>query len=252
MVQNRTQDVAVTLLVGGGFHGLGDGAAQGTAGAGMLGQNLTAHLGGVGGGRRHLCAVGPHDLPAKGLLLIGALDHVHLAVQTQVSTGHAQSGAPLTGAGLGGYALEALLFGIIGLGNGGVQLVAAGGVVALEFIIDFGRCLELFLQAVGPDQGRRTVHLIEIPDLLGDVDIGGDVVQFLLYQLLAEHRLQVGGGHGLMGARMQQRGGLVLHIGPHVIPGLGHLVLFQVDFIGDGVDVGHGSWLLSVGEGEKV
>ena len=45
---------------------------------------------------------------------------------------------PLAGAGLGGDALEALLLGVVGLGDGGVQLVGARGVVALKLVVDFG------------------------------------------------------------------------------------------------------------------
>ena len=75
--------------------------------------------------------------------------------------------------------------------------MAAAGVVALEFVIDLGRGLELFLQAVGPDQGGRPVHFIKVPDLLGDLDVGGGVVQLLGHQLVAEDGLELVGGHGL-------------------------------------------------------
>ncbi|MPM76504.1 hypothetical protein SDC9_123502 [bioreactor metagenome] len=57
----------------------------------------------------------------------------------------------MAGARLGGHALETLLFRVIGLGDGRVELVAAAGVAALELIIDFRGSLQLFLQAVGPD-----------------------------------------------------------------------------------------------------
>ena len=199
----------------------------------MLGQDLPAHGGGVGGGGGDGGAVGPHHFPAEGLLLVGDLDHVDLAVQAQIGAGHGEGRAPLTGAGLGGHALQALLLGVVGLGDGGVELVGAGGVVALELVVDLGRGLELFLQAVGPDQGGGTVHFIEVPDLFGDRDVGVVVVQFLLDQLLAEHALQLLGGHGLAGAGVEQRGGLVFHVGPDVVPCLGHLVFFQINLVGD-------------------
>ena len=41
------------------------------------------------------------------------------------------------------------------------------------------------------------------------------------------------GRHGLEGAGIEQGGGLVLHVRAHVVPGLGHLVLFQVDLVGN-------------------
>ena len=86
-------------------------------------------------------------------MLIADLDHVYLAVQIQIRTGHGESRAPLSGASLRGDALETLCLGIICLGDSRVQLVGARGVVALELIVDFRRGLQLFLQAVGPDQG---------------------------------------------------------------------------------------------------
>ena len=86
--------------------------------------------------------------------------------------GNGQGGAPLAGAGLGGDPLQALLFGVVGLGDGGVELVGTRGVVPLKLVVNLGRGLELLLQAVGPDQGGGAVHLIEIPDLLGDGDVG--------------------------------------------------------------------------------
>ena len=85
-------------------------------------------------------AVGPHDLAAEGLLLVAEhLTMIDLAVQTQVCAGHGQGRAPLAGAGLGGNALEALLLGVIGLGDGAVQLVGAGGIVALKLVVDLRR-----------------------------------------------------------------------------------------------------------------
>ena len=142
----------------------------------MLGQNPSAHFGFHGRGRRHRCAVGAHDLAAKGLLLIAALDHIHLAVQTEVAAGHGKRGAPLSGTGFGSHTLQALLLGIVGLGDGGIELVAAAGVVAFEFVVDFRRSPELFLQAVRPDQGSGAVHFIEITDFRGNFEIRRFVV----------------------------------------------------------------------------
>ena len=50
--------------------------------------------------------------------------------------------------------------------------------------------LELLLKAVSPDKRRRTVHLIEIADLLRDLDIPVVVIQLLLHQFLTEHNAQ--------------------------------------------------------------
>ena len=211
----------------------------------MIGQDLPAHGGGVRGGGGDGRAIGPHHFPAEGLLLIAHLHHVHLAVQAQVGTGHGQGGAPLAGSSLGGHPFQALLLGIVGLGDGGVELVGTGGVVPLKLVVNLSRGLELLFQAVGPDQGGGAVHLVKVPNLLGDGDVSVVVVQLLLHQFLTEHALQLLGSHGLAGGRVEEGGGLVLHIGPDIVPCLGHLVLFQVNLIGDLFPCCHGHRLLS-------
>ena len=233
LVQHTAQHVPVAGLAGGGLHRLGDGAAQGAGGAGVLLQDRPAHVGGVGGGGGDGGSVGPHDLPPEGLLLVADLHHVHLAVQAQIGAGHGEGGAPLAGAGLCGDALETLVLGVVGLGDGAVELVGAGGIVALKLVVDLGGGLEILLQTVGPHQGRGPVHLVEIPDLLGDGDLLGVVVQLLTDQLVAEHRPQVVEAHGRAGGGVQQRGGLGLHVCPDIVPILGHLVFGEVDLVGD-------------------
>ena len=109
--------------------------------------------------------------------------------------------------------------------------MAAGGIVAFKLVIDLRRCAELFLQAVGPDQRRRTVHLVEIADLLRDGDIRRVVVQLLLDQLVTENGAQIVEAHGLAGAGVDQRRGLVLHVRADVVPILGHLRLRQIDLV---------------------
>ena len=233
LIEDAAQNVPVPLLTGGGLHRLGDGAAQRTGGAGELGQKLPSHVGRVGGRRGDLRPIGAHHLAAEGLLLIGALDHINLTVQPQIGARHGEGGAPLAGAGLGRHALQALLLGVVGLRNGRVQLVGAGGVVALKLIVNPGGCLQLLLQTVGPDQGRGTVHLIKIPNLLGNLHIGGVLVQLLTHQLPAEHALQLGGGHRFAGAGIEQRRGLDLHVGPDVVPGPRQLRFLEVNLIGN-------------------
>ena len=199
----------------------------------MLREDLLPHLRGHGGGRRHVRSVHPHDLPAEGLLLIGNLDHVNLAVQLEIGAGHAQRRAPLAGPRLRGDALQPLLFGIVGLGDGGVQLVAAAGVVALKLVVDLCRGVQLLFQAVGPYQRGGTVHFVKIQNLLRHGILPGVVVQLLFHQVFAEHGAQLLRGHGFAGAGVQQGRGLVLHVRPQVVPVLRHLVLVQIDLVGD-------------------
>ena len=123
--------------------------------------------------------------------------------------------------------------------------MAAGGVVALELIVDVGGGVQLLLQTVGANQRGRTVHLVEIPYLLGDGDIRGGIVQFLLHQLAAEHMAQLLRRHRLEGGGMQQRRGLVGHIRTHVVPVPRQLVLSEIDLVGDRGRIFHLSCLLN-------
>ena len=109
--------------------------------------------------------------------------------------------------------------------------MAAGGVVALEFIINFCRCAELFFEAVRAHERRRAVHLVEIADLLRNGDIRGVVVQLLLDQLVAEYRAQIVEAHGLAGAGVYQGRGLCFHVRADIVPILGHLRLRQIDLV---------------------
>ena len=119
----------------------------------MLHKNLSSHFGKFGRGRGNLCPIGTHYFTAEGLLLIGYLYHIYLAVQPEIGTGHGKRGAPLSGSGFRGNALQSLLLCIVGLGDGGIELVAAAGVVSFKFIINLGRRLQLLFQAVRSYQG---------------------------------------------------------------------------------------------------
>ena len=233
LVQHAAQHIPVSLRGGRLLHCFGNGAAQASRSARMLLQDLSAHCGLRRGRGGHGRPVGTHNLPAEGLLFVGNLYHIYLAVQIKVRASHGQSGTPLTCAGLGGHALQPLLLCVVCLGNGGIQLVTAAGIVALKLVADLRRCAQLLLQAVCPYQGGGTVHLVKVPDLLGNLEIGGGIVQFLLDQLLAEHRCQIRRRTGLSGCRIQQGCRLVLHIRPQVVPSCGHLAFVQIDFVGN-------------------
>ena len=136
------------------FNCFGDCAAEAAGGAGMRLRMRRPTSVSIEGGGRDRRAVDAHHLAAERLLFVGNLDHVDLAVEAEIGAGHRKRRAPLTCAGLGGHAHEALLLGIIGLGDGGIELVAAGGVVALKLIVDLSRSAELLFQVVGADQRR--------------------------------------------------------------------------------------------------
>ncbi len=108
-----------------------------------------------------------------------------------------------------------------------------GCVVALKFIVNFSWGLQFFLQAVGPHQRRRTIHLVKIADFLRNIKVSRIIVQLLLHQLPAEYLLQLSRRHRLQSARVQQRRRLVLHIRPQIIPLLRHLIFRQINFVRD-------------------
>ena len=109
--------------------------------------------------------------------------------------------------------------------------MGAGGVVALKLVVDLSRGVQRLLQIVRAAQRRRTVQLIHIEHRLGNINVAGVVVQLLADQLFTEHGSQLLRRHGLERTRIQQRGGLVLHICPDIIPCLRHLTFFQINFI---------------------
>ena len=109
--------------------------------------------------------------------------------------------------------------------------MAAGGVVALKLVVDLCRGAELFLEAVGSDQRRGAVHLVKIADFRRDFDIRRVVVQLLTDQLVAENGAQIVKRHGLACTGVQQRRGLVFHVGTEIVPCRGHLIFGEIDFV---------------------
>ena len=228
LIQHGTENVAVTRLLYSGFHSFGDGAAEATRGAREFGVDLLADVGRHGRGRGHGGAVGAHDFAAERFLFVGNLHHIDLAVNAEECRGHREGGTPLAGTRFGGHALEALLLGVIGLSDGGVELVGARGVVAFKLVVDVSRSAESLFEEVGADQRRRTVHLVERENVFGNFEEAGVVVQFLLDEFVAEHGLQVFEGHRLAGTGVQERSGFLLHVGTDVVPCLREFVFVEV------------------------
>ena len=231
LVQHRSEFVPVALLGYCRLDRFGNRATEAAAGTRELSEYLAAHIRGVTWGRSDLCTVSPHHFAAERLLLIGALYHIHLTVKSEELASHAQGRAPLAGTGLGRHALESLLLRVICLCDGGVELMAAGGVVAFELVVDFRRGAESLLKEICPHQWRRTVHLVEGEHLVRDVYPLGVIVQFLLYQLLAEDRFEVFCLERLACARVEKRGGLVFHVRADVVPLGRNFILLKVDFV---------------------
>ena len=244
--EHRTEHIAESGSRYGGFHRLGDRASQTAGSPGELLEYPASGLGGVGRRGRHGRAVGAHDFAAERLLLVGTFDHVDPAFQTEERARHGERRPPLAGSGLGGDALESLLFGVVGLGDGRVELVAAGGVVSLELVIDARGGPERLFQKIRADERRRPVHLVEVEYLRRDRYLGVDVVQLLSDQFVAEDRAQFLEGHRFERGGIEQRRGFVLHIRADVVPCLRQFFLGQIYFVGDVVHDGSFSFLILI------
>ena len=242
LVQHAAEHITVAGIGNGNFNRFGNRTPKRAGGAGELFQNLPPDICGFGRRRNHRGTVGPHHFTAEGFLLIGHLHHEDLAVQPEIGAGHGKRRTPLAGTGFRRNAFEALLFGVVGLGNRGIQLVASGSIVAFKLVVDFGRCLQLFLKAVCPDKRRGPIHFVKVQDLRRNRVFTGLIIQFLPDQLIAEDHAEFFGCHRLMRGRIQQGSRLVLHVGADIVPILRHFLFFEIDLVGDCLFVCHGSF----------
>src|SRR5450631_1751826 len=110
---------------------LADGDAEAAGTIGILGLHLLPVLCLVAGAGEDGGAIGLHHEPPIRLLLVAYLDHVDGAIEAKESAGKGEGGSPLACAGLGGEMLGAGFAIVVGLGDGGVRLVAADGTGAL-------------------------------------------------------------------------------------------------------------------------
>ena len=111
--------------------------------------------------------------------------------------------------------------------------MASAGVVAFEFVVNFGWGAKLFLKTVSAHKRSRAVHLVEFTDFSWNLDIGVCIIKLLLYKLVTEDMGKFIGGAGLMSGRIQERGRFILHIGPDIIPGIRKFILRKIDFVRD-------------------
>ena len=111
--------------------------------------------------------------------------------------------------------------------------MASAGVVALKLVVNLCGSVQRLFEEVRSDQGRGTVHLVEVLDLLGNVDVSVGGVELLSDELIAEYGSQLLGGHRLVSSRIEQRRGLVLHIRAYVVPFGGNFAFVKVCLVGD-------------------
>ena len=213
VVQHGTQGVLAVGGVHGQLNGFGDGAAQGTLVVGVAGDDVLAGTGAHGRGGRNGGTEGLHDGTAERLLLVADLYHIYGAVNAELLGGIAERTAPLAGTGFGGKVGDSLLLGVVGLGNGGVQLVAAGGRYTFVLEIDVRRGSQSGLQFIGPHQRGAAVGGILLADRLRDGNPFVGLVEFLIGTGLTEDGIEIFGLQRLLGGGVQERQRLVGHDG---------------------------------------
>ena len=233
VVEHGTQNIAAAGRGCRALHRLGDGAAQRPARSRELLQDLSARLRRIGGRRDDVRAIGADDLFAVGFLLGGHLHHIHVEVQPVECRRHRKRRAPLPRARLGGDGREPLLFGIVRLRRRGIELVRAGRVVPLKFIVDLRGRVEQPFEVVGAHERRRTEHPVKVENALRNGDALVLFVELLFDAFLAENRAQLGHGTGLLRRGVQKRRMLRLHVRLHVIPCARHFLLGEIDLVGN-------------------
>jgi hypothetical protein len=223
VVEHAAQRVLGVVPGGGVLDRLADGDAERARRAGILLEHLLAGLRVGAGAGHHLGAPRLHHDAAVGLLLIGHLHHVDLALQPEQLAGQRQGRAPLAGAGLGRQAGDLLLLVVVGLGHRGVRLVAAGRAHAFVLVVDAGRRAERFLQPPRAVERRGAPQAVDVAHLVGDLD-PALLADLLLDQFHGEQRGEVRRADRLLGAGMQHRRRRRLEVGLDVVP-LGRDVL---------------------------
>ena len=150
--------------------------------------------------------------------------------------------APLACPCFRSHSCKTLLFGVICLSYGRIQLMTSAGVVSLKFIIYLCRSLQFFFQAVCSYKRSRSVHLIEILYLLRDINVGGSVVPVpVLPGLITRIRsAQVPGPSvGCKVPGLSRGAGLLVISDTHVVILFRHFVFFKIDLVRNLVLVFH-------------
>ena len=165
------------------------------------------------------CAEGFHQGAAVGLLVVADAHHVDLAFEAEELAGHGERGAPLAGAGFGGEAFGAFYLVVVGLRDGGVGLVRAGGADAFVLVVDVRGGIEGLLQAARAEERRGTPLRVDLADFAWDFDIalGADLLQDEGH---GKERSEIVGADGLERAGVERRGHGPGQVGNDVVPGL--------------------------------
>ena len=217
MVEHAAERVVGIVALGRHLDRLGDRDAERAGAVGMQREDPPAGLGLVRGRGDAARAVALHQRAPVGLLLEADLDHVDVDVQAEQAAGERQRRAPLAGAGLGRDPGDALLPVVVGLGHGGVRLVAAGGAHAFVLVVDPGGGIEQALEPARPVERRRAPQAVDVAHLVGDRDprLPADLLRDQRHR---EQGCQVVRADRLQGSRMQRRGRGLGQVRREVVP----------------------------------
>ena len=231
VIEHGAEHITAIGRIDGLFHRFRNGTAERPARAGEFFEDLAARFRRVGRGRDDVRAVSADDFPSVGLLLIRALHHIYVEVEIEIRGRHGKRSTPLSRTRFGRDRRQALFLGIVCLRGRRIELVRAGRVVALEFIIDMRGRVECLFQTIGAHEGRRTEHTVKIENFLRNFDLFIRAVEFLFHAFFAEHRFQIFRRAGLARRGVQERVVLFGHVCLDVHPCFGHLRFAQINFV---------------------
>ena len=77
--------------------------------------------------------------------------------------------------------------------------MTAAGVVALKFVVNSCGSTELFFKTICSHKRGRTIHLIKVSDIFGDIEICSIVVKFLTDEFFTEYTCEFLSFHRLVG-----------------------------------------------------
>ena len=169
-------------------------------------------------------AVGLHQRPPVGLLIVGDPDHVDFDFEAEQRAGEGERRAPLPRAGLGRELGHALFLVVKSLGHGGVGLVAAGRADALVFVEDTGGRSERLLEPPGAIEGRWAPHAVDVAHRRRDFDVPLGA-HLLADQRHRKERREIGGADRLSRPWVQHWRRRRRQIGDDVVPGVRNPVL---------------------------
>ena len=229
VVEHAAQRIFGVGVLGRDFHRFRNRDAETARRIRVRLEDRLAGIGLVARARDAFRAIGLHQRPPVGLLVVGDLDHVDLDLEAEQRAGEGERRAPLPRAGLGRELRDAFLLVVEGLGHGGVGLVAAGGADALVFVEDARGRSERLLQPPSAIKRRRAPHAIDVADRLRDLDLPF-AAHFLADERHRKQRAKIVRPDRLTRARMQHRGRRRRQVGDDVVPGVRNPVLAQEIF----------------------